>query len=274
MSTEQDPAWPTLQQAIAQAEQTGGLVGVAIRAPNGASFGHRDTRQFRAASTVKVPLMITLLQQVEQGMFSLDDPFTITAADKSAGSGVILHLHDGLILTYHDLLYLMISISDNTATNILIDRAGMAEVNATMQAIGMTNSTLGRKMRGQPSQDSAAENWATPRDYITAIDTAIAGTVLNAQSRATARQMLEWQQNPRRIARYLPTLPDLTWGSKTGSLTGVSNDVGFISAATGTMLLSIFTENLASPHIAEQTIGLISRAAIIDTGLLAPLPSE
>ena len=87
------------------------------------------------------------------------------------------------------------------------------------------------------------------------------------------RTMLEKQQNTRRISRYLPTGAGITWGSKTGSITGVANDVGFISTPRGTILLSIFTEDLPDPHSAERAIGLIGRAAMLDTKIVEPLPA-
>jgi len=268
--TEQ-PAWYGLTAAIQEAEHGGGIVGVTVRDQHGATFAHNGTRPFRAASTVKIPLMVELLRQIEQGVFALDDTHTLDSADKTPGSGILLELHDGLPLTYRDLIYLMISISDNTATNILIDRAGMDEVNTTMRELGMADSTLGRKMRGRPAQEGEAENWATPDDYLTVLKVILDPGVISAASAAFMRTMLEKQQNTRRISRYLPTGAGLSWGSKTGSITGVANDVGFISTSRGTLLLSIFTEDLPDPHVAERAIGLISRAAMLNTGIVEPL---
>lgn len=270
--TEQ-PAWQELTAAIQEAEGDGGIVGVAVRDQRGATFAHNGTRPFRAASTVKVPLMVELLRQIEEGVFALDDLHTLVSADKTPGSGILLELHDDLPLTYRDLIYLMISISDNTATNILIDRAGMDDVNTTMRELGMADSTLGRKMRGRPAQDGEAENWATPDDYLTVLKVILDGGKVSAASGAFMRTMLEKQQNTRRISRYLPTGAGITWGSKTGSITGVANDVGFISTPRGTILLSIFTEDLPDPHVAERAIGLIGRAAMLDTKIVEPLPA-
>ncbi len=79
---------------------------------------------------------------------------------------------------------------------------------------------------------------------------------------------LEKQQNPRRIARYLPEREDLRWGSKTGSVKGVVNDVGFVTSERGTVILSVFCENLPDQHTGEQVIGEISRAALAAAGIL------
>ena len=128
---------------------------------NGEPFTHHGVdRRFRAASTVKIPIMIELYRQIDQGQPALADPYVLRPEDHAVGSGVLLHLHDGLALTLNDLIYLMISISDNTATNILIDLAGMDRVNATMQDLDMANSTLGRTMKGRPAQ---ATSWRIGR---------------------------------------------------------------------------------------------------------------
>lgn len=260
--------WGRVQGSIEEAERAGGIAGVALRGPTGAHFDHRAERRFRAASTVKVPLMIECLRQVERGRFALDDPHRLTHAEKTPGSGVLLELHDGIELTIRDLIYLMISISDNTATNILIDLAGMEAVNATMRDLGMTASTLERKMRGRPALPGEPENWATPADYATVIAALLGGEAASAESCATAIELLTHQQNDRRIARHLPAREDYRWGSKTGSIAGVTNDVGFVATPRGTLVASIFCENFADQHVAEAFIGEVCRAALDACGLL------
>lgn len=145
--------WREVEQLARDAEVAGGVVGVAAIAPGGERYARNGDRAFRAASTVKIPIMIEICRQIDRGERALADPRTITAADRTPGSGVLLHLHDGLQLTLADLLYLMISISDNEATNILIDLAGMDAVNATMWALGMEHSALGRRMTGVPAAE-------------------------------------------------------------------------------------------------------------------------
>ena len=75
---------------------------------------------------VKIPLMVEVYRRVEAGTLRLDEPHALTDADRADGSGVLLHLHAGLAPTIEDLVYLTMSISDNTATNLLIRRVGMA----------------------------------------------------------------------------------------------------------------------------------------------------
>lgn len=263
--------WTPVAALAEEVERGGGIVGIAIIAPGGERYARHGARPFRAASTVKIPLMIEIYRQIDRGERALDDPHTLRAADKTPGSGVLLHLHDGLPLTLNDLIYLMISISDNTATNILIDLAGMDRVNATMRALGMATSTLGRKMRGRPAQGDEPENWATPDEYATVVGTLLEHRAASPDACDRMLTMLERQQNARRLARHLPEREDVRWGSKTGSIVGVTNDIGFITTPRGTLIASVFCEHLADQHIGEQLIGEISRAALHATNLLDPL---
>ncbi len=174
--------WDDVASVTRQAEEAGGTIGVAIVAPSGDRFSYNGERKFGAASTVKIPLMIEIFRQIDRGERSLDDEYVLKAEDIAIGSGVMLHLHHGMTFTLNDLIYLMISISDNTATNILIDMAGMDAVNATMRSLGMNDSNLGRKMKGRPAQGDEQENWSTPEDYVKAVQALLAGTAASAGS--------------------------------------------------------------------------------------------
>ena len=263
--------WGAIEALAEGAERGGGTVGVAVKAPNGEVYAYRGDRRFGAASTVKIPIMVEIYRQIDRGERSLDDRYELRAEDRAPGSGVLLHLRQGLTLTLDDLVYLMISISDNTATNVLIDMAGMANVNQTMHALGMAGSTLGRKMKGRPAQGDERENWATPNDYATVIEAILANSAASAASCERMIAMLEKQQCKRRLSRHLPEREGIRWGSKTGSVAGVTNDVGFITTDAGTVIVSVFCEGLPDQHVGEKVIGDISRAAMKSTGVVEPL---
>lgn len=263
--------WTKLDELVRNAEQSGGRIGLTIFAPDGDAFVYRGDQQFRAASTVKVPLMIEIYRQIDRGQRSLDDRYELRAEDRAPGSGVMLHLHQGAVLTLNDLIYLMISISDNTATNVLIELAGMENINGAMRSLGMSKSTLGRKMKNRPAKGDERENWATPNDYATVVREILQGRAASELACAQMTAMLEKQQNKRRISRYLPDRPGIRWGSKTGSIEGVTNDIGFIETDRGVLILSVFCENLPDQHVGEKVIGDIARAAMEITNIVEPL---
>ena len=247
---------------IARAEAGGAIIGVSAISAAGERFSHNAGRRFVAASTVKIAIMIELFRQIDAGRLSLDTSHTLRPEDKATGSGVVANLHDGIELTLGDLAYLMMSISDNSSTNILIDHVGQERVNATMRDLGMAGSTLGRRMRGMQAGASEQENWAVPEDYTRAIAALLDGSAASAASCAKMLELLEAQQNERRIARHLPRTNRPRWGSKTGSLPGVNNDVGYVVTEPGPVIMAIFCENQANPHDGEQIIGDIASALL------------
>jgi beta-lactamase class A len=254
--------WGGVEAAIRSVEATGTRVGVAAIAPGGARFGHKAGERFAAASTIKICIMIELFRQIDAGQHALDDRRAMQDADRANGSGVMAHLHAGMEFTLNDLCYLMMSISDNTATNMLIDVVGMERVNATMRALGMAQSVLGRKM-GFYKLGPAHENYAVPEEFADAIGAIIGERAASAGSCAAMLGMLEKQQNDRRIARHLPRGDEAPrWGTKTGSMTGVTNDVGFVMTGKGPLIVSVYTAEQADRNLAEAQIGDIARAAL------------
>ncbi|MCA1669316.1 MAG: class A beta-lactamase-related serine hydrolase [Thermomicrobia bacterium] len=262
--------WSMVEEVVAEASENG-TVGVALIGPDGARWSHHGDRKFGAASTVKIPIMVEIFRQIDAGKRSLDDRHITADADLTPGSGVLFNMHQGLELTVNDLLYLMISISDNMATNILVRMAGMEAVNRTMRDLGMKNSVLAREMKGRPATASEQENLAAPSDYAEAIRAILDGEAASRASCDAMTGLLEKQQNHNRIARHLPQSGAIRWGSKTGSITGVTNDAGFILAPNGRLIVAVYCENFPDQHVGEEVIGAISRAAMAATGVVGPL---
>jgi beta-lactamase class A len=253
--------WSGVSDVIAKAEATGALLGVAITAPSGQRFSHHGDRRFIAASTIKTAIMIALFREIDAGTRTIGDLHTLTEADKSTGSGVVMHLHAGLVFTLNDLVYLMMSISDNSATNILIELVGMEQVNAVMRDLVMPHSSLGRLMRGRPVLPDENENWSVPDEFAVMVTALLEHRAASPGSCEAMLAMLEKQQNDRRIARYLPRQDRPRWGSKTGSLPGVVNDAGFVMTASGPVVVSVFCAKV-EPLDGEEMIGSVTRAAL------------
>lgn len=260
--------WDALSQYINQSESGSIRIGVAVQAPDGERFSHRGDERFISASTIKIPIMVEIYRQIDRGNLALDDRIFLTQEDICPGSGVLLQLHPGIELTLRDIVYLMMSISDNTATNMLIDLAGMENVNEAIASLGMPNSALGRKMRGVPAKDGAPENWATANDFRNAVDAILTGSAASRESCDLMVEMLSLQQNTRRIGRYFPE-GSLPWGSKTGTVGTVSHDAGFVRGENGDMVVTVFTDGFPVLHDAEPVMGEIARLAAVGSGLLS-----
>jgi beta-lactamase class A len=148
------------------AKSTNGVVGIAaIDLTSGDRFGVNDSLVFPQGSAIKIPILIELFRRFETGTLRPDERVVLRATDQVGGSGVSQWFGDGQsALSLHDLAVLMITLSDNTATNILIDRLGMVNVNKAMDDFGLTSIRVQRKMI-QPRESAVGnENVATPRD--------------------------------------------------------------------------------------------------------------
>jgi len=146
------------------ADETHGVVGAQIiDLATGDRFGVNDTLTFPQGSALKVPLLIELFRQDAAGQLRLGTRVPVARADRTGGSGLLQHLGDGTSeLSLGDLAMFMITVSDNTATNILIDRVGMEKVNATMRELGLPAVKLQRKMIRPRDSAAGNENIATP----------------------------------------------------------------------------------------------------------------
>ncbi|MBM7616125.1 serine hydrolase [Alkaliphilus hydrothermalis] len=102
--------------------------------------------RFHAASMIKVPLLYEALRQLEMGKLNLEEKYKLQQEEKVGGCGVLQLLGEGLEVTLEDLLHLMIDISDNTATNMLLDIVGKDEVNQTLRRLGIEDTLLARKL--------------------------------------------------------------------------------------------------------------------------------
>jgi beta-lactamase class A len=123
-----------------------GVVGYAVHVvETGEHIARRGDEPFPTASLIKVPILVALFDGVEKGQIALDDRVRVLKVDKVPGSGMLQHFHDGLEVTIGDLAMLMITISDNTATNMLLDKVPMRRVWEKMEALGLPRTKVHSK---------------------------------------------------------------------------------------------------------------------------------
>lgn len=128
------------------ADRHHGVVGYAIRdLEDGRTITRRGDETFPTASLIKVPILVTTYDLVAKGALSLDDRLTVLKIDKVPGSGTLQYMHDGLEVTVHDAAWLMSTISDNTATNLLLDRLIIRRVWEKMEALGLPHTKVHSK---------------------------------------------------------------------------------------------------------------------------------
>ena len=128
------------------ADRHRGVVGYVVHnLDTGERLERRGDETFSTASLIKVPILVTVYGLVEQGMLSLDDPLTVLKIDKVPGSGLLQFMHDNSTITVHDAAWLMTTISDNTATNLLLDRIIIRRVWDAMEKLGLMHTKVHSK---------------------------------------------------------------------------------------------------------------------------------
>jgi beta-lactamase class A len=176
------------------ATTTPGVVGIAVvDIGSGKRFGVNDALVFPQGSAIKIPILIELYRRADKGELKLTDRLAVRSRDQVGGSGLIQYFADGgSELSLHDLAIAMIVLSDNTATNLLIERLGMDRVNGTMIELGAAKTRLQRKMIKPEESAKGNENISTPNE---AADVMVrlsrCDLPLSAASCAAVRSMLE-----------------------------------------------------------------------------------
>jgi beta-lactamase class A len=143
-----------------------GIVGVSVvDISSGRRFGVNDAMVFPQGSAIKIPILIELFHRADRGDLKLGERLTVRAADQVGGSGVLQYFSGGgSEMSLHDLAVPMIVLSDNTATNMLIDRLGMDRINATMSELGAASTKVQRRMIQPQESAKGNENISTPRE--------------------------------------------------------------------------------------------------------------
>lgn len=257
-------SWNRVDEALARWRKYGAL-GASVATVDGRSWSHQGDRRFIAASTIKVPVMIDLYRKVDAGDVALDELIAI-GTERVPGSGVLQHLRPVLELTIEELCTLMISISDNLATNLIVDRLGLDSINQVIVDLGMSRSHMGRRMLGRKATSADGENWVTPADLNRAMLAILTGTAASETSCEQMKTMLSRQDSARRVTRHAPE--GSRWGSKPGMLPGVINDAGFIETDHDAVAISVCCEGFVDDHEAELAIADIARAALEDLGTI------
>jgi beta-lactamase class A len=222
--TLQQPSTPPADDGVArEVRQFTGIMGVsATNLLTGEQINIDADRRFPTASTIKTAIMLEVYAQAADGRLTLDAPLALTKADKVGGSGVLNGLHDGLPLTIRDLLHLMIALSDNTATNMLVARVGTKNVDDRLASYGLHETRLFRPTFRDGRADVFPEleqefglGMTTPRDMARLMALIADGRAVNPEASAAMLQTLRQQQDRAMIPRLLPG--NVQVGNKTGT---------------------------------------------------------
>ena len=267
--TPAEPDTPRLiHERIAASGAQVGLFYVNLSRPD--TLAHDADVRMHAASTMKVPVMIQVYRDADAGLLGLDDsiavvnrfaslvdgsPYSVTADDDS---DTTLYGRVGGRATVRELVELMITVSSNLATNILMERVGAARVTGTMRELGVDSIEVLRGVEDDKAYEAGLSNTTTARD-LARIAAAIAQD--RAASPAACREMEAVMRRQRFNDRIPAGVPaDATVAHKTGEITRIAHDFGIVTAANGTRYaLAVMVRGLESPDSASALIADLSR---------------
>lgn len=253
--------WEKLESSIRDVDQNlDGVMGVAIEnLKTGDHFFLHEDEVFAQASSIKITVLANLYLQAEQGKLKLTDLYTVRASDLVPDSDIMGGLTPGVTrLTLRDLATMMVAVSDNSATNVLIDRVGMQNVNAMLDSLGLTHTRLRRKMMDVEAARQGRENISTPREMMALLEAIYRGKLLDKESTEDFFKVLSTNKDSW-IPRDLPA--EIRIANKPGSLEGVRNDSGIVFVEGRPYVICVMTAYLANERDGEQAISKVSLAA-------------
>jgi beta-lactamase class A len=260
-SGKQKVLWQKLEASIQDVDlHLDGVMGVAIEdLTTGDHIFLREDEVFAQASSIKITVLANLYLQAEQGKLKLTDLYTVQSSDLVPDSDIMNGLTPGVTrVTLRDLATMMVAVSDNSATNVLIDRVGMPNVNAMLDSLGLTHTRLRRKMMDLEAAKQGRENISTPREMMTLLGVIYHGKLLNKASTGDFFKMLSTGKNSW-IPRDLPA--DLRVADKPGALEAVRNDSGIVFVEGRPFVICVMTSFLLNERDGENAISKVSLAA-------------
>ncbi len=234
----------------------------------GQEFALRADEPVRTASTIKLPILCGVAAEVAAGRASWDEKLTIRATDKVSGSGVLTEFADGTALPLRDLTNLMIVVSDNTATNVVLERVPGDAINAFLDTLGLTRTRTLRKIRGDGTALKAPSGWSTAgklpenqrygigvstaREMVRLLELLEQGKVVSPEASAQIVAVLKRQQFKDGIGRRAE---GFDVASKSGALDALRSDVGVAYTQGGRIAMAITVDGMPKTDYSPDNAG-------------------
>jgi len=236
-----------------------GVVALAAQhVESGRTWRHNEHRALPSASLIKLPILAAFWQAVEAGRLDPAERVSVPAEARAEGTGVLKALAPGLQPTWSDLATLMITVSDNVATNLVIDRLGMDAIQAWIDKAGLAETRLERRMMDRAAMSAGQGNWTSAADMETLLSAIAAGTCVSSEASGQMRRALEAQQIQDRLPRRLAD--GVRVANKTGNFTDVIHDAGIVTWLGGTLVIAVLTQGVRPPW---QAMDAIAEAASV-----------
>jgi len=196
----------------------------------GEAWGYREKEPYLAASIVKLPLMAAILHWRAQGRTSFDEPVTILDSQKVPGCGAVQFLNGDVTLTVGELSKLMITLSDNTATNGLFRHYGAAAIHEAFLELGMIGTQFNREYWDEERENRGINNYFVPEELGILLKKMYERTLVNEESSEWLEDIMRQQQINHKLGGFLPM--DFPMAHKTGDESDKAHDVGIVFTKT------------------------------------------
>ena len=219
-------------------------------------FSVNGDKKVLSASMIKLLILAELMKKIFENKFSLSDTVMMANFMKIEGDGVLKELNTGHHFTLKELATLMIIVSDNQATNILIDFLGMENINQLGKELDLKETFLGRKMMDAEARKKGYDNYICADDISLLLKLIYQEKLINKEASQLMLDILLRQQQGERLQRYLPS--DIKIAHKCGDLDNLENDGGIIWLGDRAYILVVLTNGMPNLQC-KQTIGKISK---------------
>ena len=217
-------------------------------------------RVFPSASTIKLAIMLTLFNEVQNGNLDPEDRVSLKDFPKTGGDGILKELSPEHQFSYRELCTLMIIVSDNLATNILIDTLGMERINQHITSLSLQETHLGRYMMDGEARKRGNDNFITAAEISIMLKHILYDKNIEQQYKDEMLDILKRQQVRGRLDRYLPE--ETVIANKTGDLDFLEQDAGIVYLDDGkSYLIIVLTAGMSSNEHGRETIACISKMA-------------
>lgn len=223
----------------------------------GMSYNLSGDEPVRTASTIKLPIMVGCFFEASEGKLKWTEPLKLTDANKVSGSGILQDLSTGDEFPMRDVVLLMIVLSDNTATNMVLDRDSGTAINSHLAQLGLQQTRVMRKVRGDGNQlkpptgfsDEGAkpenQKWgigrSTPHEMVMILEKLYRGELISKAASDEMIDILKKQRDHDGIGR---DMKDVTIASKSGALDNLRSDVGIVYSKRGVVAMAITVEDM------------------------------
>jgi beta-lactamase class A len=228
----------------------------------GKEYSLRGDEQTRTASTIKLAILAETFHQVAQGKLRWDEPIELTKEKKQGGSGILIEISDGTKIDLRTAVNLMIVVSDNTATNLVLDKVGTDNVNDFMDSLGLTDLKVMRKIGGGLESRAYADTRnklfglgrCSPHQMVRLVEMMERGELVSKEASAEMIAILKRQQLKDGIGRGEPdTIPV---ASKSGALDRFRADVGIVYTRRGRIAMAVYIDDMRVIAYDQENPGL------------------